>query len=232
MLTQNERVSQTLDLLASGLEAFVEHALQQMYGDEWRRHARASFRDRAGDADAHINWDAHSLLTVMWDQWNAVFRGELGFVERSLVSELREFRNRWAHQEDFNFDDTYRVMDSAHRLLEAVQAPQAAELGKQKRELMRDEIGRESSQSLLLAKFKRKKASDIVVYLMCCVALVIAVVNTLGVRGWVVAMPMACLFLYFAIRVAREKPMLYGPHECPRCGRVIYSQECPYCQMR
>jgi hypothetical protein len=33
----------------------------------------------------------------MWDQWNVVFRKTLGNAERSLVSELRDARNRWAH---------------------------------------------------------------------------------------------------------------------------------------
>jgi hypothetical protein len=34
----------------------------------------------------------------MWDNWNDVFRNVLGHAERSLVSELRDWRNKWAHQ--------------------------------------------------------------------------------------------------------------------------------------
>jgi len=46
----------------------------------------------------------------------------------SPVSELLECRNRWAHQENFSGDDTYRVLDPAGRLLTAVSVPQADEI--------------------------------------------------------------------------------------------------------
>ena len=61
----------------------------------------------------------------------------MGFSERSLVSELRTFRNRWAHQEKFSSDDTDRALDSAARLLTAISAPEADELNKIKMELRR-----------------------------------------------------------------------------------------------
>jgi hypothetical protein len=41
------------------------------------------------------------VLKVMWDQWDSVFRKPLGRAERTLVAELRDVRNRWAHQESF-----------------------------------------------------------------------------------------------------------------------------------
>ncbi len=78
-----------------------------------------------------------ALLKVMWDSWNDVFRQTLGPAERSLVSELRDHRNRWAHQEAFSSDDAYRALDSAGRLLTAVSAPQADEVEKMKMELLR-----------------------------------------------------------------------------------------------
>ncbi|MCX8207303.1 MAG: Swt1 family HEPN domain-containing protein, partial [Methanothrix sp.] len=61
----------------------------------------------------------------------------LGYSERSLVSELRNWRNRWAHQQAFSSDDTYRAIDSTGRLLRAVSAPQAEELERMKMELLR-----------------------------------------------------------------------------------------------
>ena len=73
----------------------------------------------------------------MWDAWNDVFRKTLGQSERTLVSELRDVRNRWAHQNPFSTDDTYRALDSAGRLLTAVSAPQADEIEKMKMELLR-----------------------------------------------------------------------------------------------
>ena len=61
----------------------------------------------------------------------------LGPAERSLVSELRDLRNKWAHQQTFSSDDAYRALDSAGRLLTAVSAPQSDEIEKMKMELLR-----------------------------------------------------------------------------------------------
>jgi predicted AAA+ superfamily ATPase len=82
-------------------------------------------------------WDIALVLSVIWDRWNNTFGKTLGRAERSLVSELRDVRNRWAHQNPFTSDDTYRALDSAARLLTAVSAPQAAEVEKAKMELLR-----------------------------------------------------------------------------------------------
>jgi hypothetical protein len=71
------------------------------------------------------------------DQWNAVFTKTLGRAERSLVAELRDTRNRWAHQEKFSTDDAYRALDSVQRLLGAVAAEGAEEVGRLKKELLR-----------------------------------------------------------------------------------------------
>ncbi|WP_406693623.1 Swt1 family HEPN domain-containing protein [Singulisphaera sp. Ch08] len=61
----------------------------------------------------------------------------LGPAERSLVSELRDHRNKWAHQETFSGNDAYRSLDSAGRLLNAVSAPQADDVERMKTELLR-----------------------------------------------------------------------------------------------
>ena len=83
------------------------------------------------------NMDAAALLRVMWESWNEVYRDTLGHAERSLVSELRDARNRWAHQEPFSSDDAYRALDSTHRLLTAVSSPEAGEVENMKMELLR-----------------------------------------------------------------------------------------------
>ena len=82
----------------------------------------------------------------MWEAWNDVFRRTLGHAERSLVSELRDVRNKWAHQEPFSSDDADRALDSAERLLTAVSAPQADEVRKIKMELRRTRLRRAGAQ--------------------------------------------------------------------------------------
>src|SRR5687768_3220088 len=73
----------------------------------------------------------------MWESWNDVFREVLGPAERGLVGEIRGHRNKWAHQEPFSGDDTDRALDSIARLLTAVSAPQADDVGRMKMELRR-----------------------------------------------------------------------------------------------
>lgn len=109
--------------------------------------------------------DAQVLLAVMWDQWNVVFKETLGKAERSLVSELQDVRNRWAHQEAFSSDDTYRALDSIARLLTAVSAgPEAEELEKLKLELLRvrfDEQRRSEMRKTAVAAVEGKPASGL-----------------------------------------------------------------------
>jgi hypothetical protein len=73
----------------------------------------------------------------MWDQWNTVFKEILGHAERSLVSELRDVRNKWAHRDAFSGNDAHRALDSMARLLLAVSAPEAAEVEQMRMDLMR-----------------------------------------------------------------------------------------------
>jgi hypothetical protein len=83
------------------------------------------------------NQDTQALLAVMWDQWNVVFKNILSQAHRSIVSELRDVRNQWAHQNAFSADDAYRALDSIYRLLGAISAEEAIEVERSKFELLR-----------------------------------------------------------------------------------------------
>jgi predicted AAA+ superfamily ATPase len=139
-ISNHERVGKALDLVKEGLQPFVEREMRSQHAQLWIEEARGAVSEsqshlfkRAGEPQ----WDAASLLAVMWNQWQLVFRKTLGQAERTLVSELRDVRNRWAHQNPFSSDDSYRALDSSHRLMLAVSAPQADELDKMKMELLR-----------------------------------------------------------------------------------------------
>jgi predicted AAA+ superfamily ATPase len=140
-ISNHERVGKALDLVKDGLIPFVERELKAQDAQRWLDIARQSVSDtqeRLFKDGAAPQWDAGSLLAVLWNQWNVIFKKTLGQAERTLVSELRDVRNRWAHQNPFSSDDAYRALDSAGRLLAAVSAaPQADELEKMKMELLR-----------------------------------------------------------------------------------------------
>ena len=139
-ITNYERVGKMLELLTAGLQPFVERELKTTEVPDWFAETKRSLADAQlqllGTPDKP-QWDAAAILVTMWNQWNSVFRKTLGQAERTLVSELREVRNRWAHQRPFSTDDAYRALDSAVRLLTAVSAPQADDVEKMKMELLR-----------------------------------------------------------------------------------------------
>jgi HEPN superfamily Swt1-like protein len=58
-------------------------------------------------------WDVAALLKLMQETWNEVFAKTLGRADRSLVQELRDWRNKWAHQEPFSSDDADRALESS-----------------------------------------------------------------------------------------------------------------------
>jgi len=137
-MTNFERVGKALDLLKTGLAPYVQRELEAEYGTEWIEVASQSL-PRGSDASeaGKPHLDAYALLLIVWDNWHEVFKRTLGHAERSLVSELREVRNSWAHQEAFSTDDTYRALDSSARLLTAISAQEASELRRMKQELLR-----------------------------------------------------------------------------------------------
>ncbi len=234
MSTYRERVSTALDLLTVGLSPYVEEKLRTIHRDNWQRAAKNSFRDdrsRVSSDGKTIVWDAHSLLTVMWDQWNSVFRHDLGHYERSLVSELREFRNRWAHQQTFDFDDAFRVLDSVHRLLVSINAENVAIIQREKADLLESHVAQEVNNQVQKTAFQRNKWWVIVIYAMCC-GLIITHAIMYSNEGSITLISFVLLVFIYLIyqQFKMEAPLLYGPRECSRCHRIVYRKPCPYCQ--
>ena len=153
-ITNRDRVGKGLDLLKTGLAPFVEREFVHLFGEKAIAEISRYFPDdRVLSKKAVAEWDVSPLTKLMWDSWNDVFKRTLGHAERSLLSELREHRNRWAHQENFSSDDADRALDSMERLLAAISSPQSDEVRKIKLELRRltfDELARNE---------KRKSAS-------------------------------------------------------------------------
>ena len=234
MENERDRVSKALDSLTTGLFPFVEREMKAIYHDNWLEAAHSSFRDDRtfGDLKGNVvRWDTHALLTVMWDQWNRVFRHKLGQAERSLVSELRGFRNRWAHQAAFNFDDTYRLLDSAERLLNSVDAEEASFVERDKTDLLRAKFSREARAAYRKTLLMKQKWMDFSIYLICCASIDFVILQYFGLDAWFFALFVIFVFVYLAYqRLVVQAPIFYGPHECPACRKIIYGAKCPYCE--
>ena len=140
-ITNQERVGQALELLRAGLAPFVEREFVNAHRNRAHDMARSYFRPESRlSTDGPINqWDVAALLSVMGFSWNDIFRQTLGRSERSMASELLEWRNEWAHPRGrgFSSEDAVRALDSAARLLTAISAEQASEVEKMRQELSR-----------------------------------------------------------------------------------------------
>jgi hypothetical protein len=146
-MTNHERIGKALTLLSEGLAPFVARECQAKYGEGWVQ--STSRTDPAAVAGKKVSpTDAQFLLKVMWDEWQPVFHNVLGQTDRTYVSELRDVRNRWAHQDTFSTDDAERSLDTMRRLLLAISAPEAAvELDKMRQELRRLQFSEQARQT-------------------------------------------------------------------------------------
>ena len=138
-ITNHERVGKALDLFRNGIAPYVDREIKAAV--QTGALSPQAVKGFLGDpmlADKSIGqFDVSALMKLMWDTWNEVFKRTLSFAQRSLVSEIRTFRNDWAHQKPFSSDDTDRALDSMERLLTATSAAEAEEVRRMKLELRR-----------------------------------------------------------------------------------------------
>jgi hypothetical protein len=137
-LTNQQRVGKALNILREGLGDFVVREFESRFG----ANAQAAAKDRLVADRLRSNkpiqeWDVAALLRLVFDSWNEIFGQVLGHAERSIVSELRTVRDRWAHQENFSSDDTDRALVSVERLLSAISSLQSEVVRTMKLELRR-----------------------------------------------------------------------------------------------
>lgn len=155
--SNRDRVGDIMDALKDGLGSFVLREFRNIYKGDFTREIDAlltsGIYELPRSAFNSIETltaalDVHSILKLMWQRWNEVFREKLGQSERNYISELMTARNDWAHQKAFTNDDAQRVADTATRLLEATGASSQANFTREvMRELRRLSYETEAKQS-------------------------------------------------------------------------------------
>ncbi len=221
-------LAQALQLLAHGMTPFVTERLRAAYGPEWhRRVATAPNSPPAPPADPD-SWDAHTVLLLMWDHWNRAFRHDLTFTERCLVSELREYRNRWAHQQAFTERDTYRCLDSIARLLASVDSPAAASV----EELRRESLHRLHDEELVETRPPERDLFTAGVTAVCGIILAVTVLKFFPTGyAWGFAALTVLVFTRLVLKMLQPITVVTGgPRQCSECSRVYYGNVCPYCE--
>jgi len=127
VVSNRDRIGKMLEQLREGLGAYVEREMRARLGKDY--HTRLVHVGAEPDIAAY--------LKAILDCWQEVFSAKLSPFDRSLVHELLNARNRWAHQDAFVLDDTERALDNASRLLRSVSAPQAEAVDQERQELLR-----------------------------------------------------------------------------------------------
>ena len=134
--SNRERVGDVLDALQAGLAPYVVRQYKARYRDKYLQEMELTLYSSGGgysvsfpdEATALANLDAQACLTLMQQRWKEAFGEQLGQTERNYASELKEVRNKWAHQKgSFVNADAYRAADTATRLLQAIGSPSHAE---------------------------------------------------------------------------------------------------------
>lgn len=141
-ISNHERIGKGLTALRDGLLPGLTKTWEAFYGDDWV--SAVNELDNHPERDPSPE-DVYFLLKGIWNSWHSVFKHQFGHAERNYVSELREARNRWAHNEKFSTDDTYRVLDSVERLLASFAAGESAEeVRTLKQDLLRQQMAEQA----------------------------------------------------------------------------------------
>jgi len=157
MVSNRDRVGRDLDLTAEALETFVAKTLAPHVpaGMEWPVLLRVLDESRGdktrveteyapGDLQCQLRAITEGIGDPEFPFSDALSRGE-----QNLAGELREIRNKWAHHSPFNFDDTYRALDTMERLLRVAGHPAAADKVKADRiDLQRTQIESETRKDV------------------------------------------------------------------------------------
>ena len=142
VMANTERVSRALELLRDGLGPTCEDTWRRSHGDDWLQQVNSKLHKP--DREPSVG-DVAFLLNGIKATWHEVFNHGHGPAVRSLVFEIAEARNRWAHQQSLTSDDTTRALDSMERLLEAFgNAPERGKIRGLRRDLMRQMFDEES----------------------------------------------------------------------------------------
>ncbi|MDX6276667.1 MAG: hypothetical protein QOJ72_795 [Nocardioidaceae bacterium] len=144
-MSNRDRVGTALELLSTALEPFCAQVLRPHLspGTTWTDVLKVKDGEKGGGARVYEPKDVQVQLRVITEKLGALgfpFSSLLSRGQQNLAGELREVRDKWAHQSPFGHDDTYRALDTAERLLRAVNAgSQADEVRKQRQSLQRAE---------------------------------------------------------------------------------------------
>ena len=123
-LNNHEKIGRALEHLRRGLLPLIKSRLALKHIANWQS------RSIHGANRSSEELDVKDCLEIVNRFWDDKYSGpRLGRGERAWVNELiAKVRNQHAHRtapEDISYDDTWRALDTAERLLAAMQSPES-----------------------------------------------------------------------------------------------------------
>lgn len=120
-------VGEALGILIEGLSPFVDRVFAGVLspGVAWPEVLRRKDEAAGRRVGTYRSGDLSLQLRAMTERLGALgypFSGHLPRTAQNYASELRDVRNRWAHNELFTAEQAYRALDSADLLLRAIGA--------------------------------------------------------------------------------------------------------------
>ncbi|TSE16656.1 DUF3320 domain-containing protein [Arthrobacter sp. KBS0703] len=117
-LSNREYVGRALEALAVGLEPYIAAVLAEVApGVAWTKIIQHKDENAGRAAQSYAPTDLSLQLRIMTESMGSLgYPFNLPHDARSHTSELRQARNRWAHNETFDDADTFRALDTAGRL--------------------------------------------------------------------------------------------------------------------
>jgi hypothetical protein len=117
------------EIFTPALEPFIRRQMESRYGSNWLQDAPLGLQ-KYYFAGNDLNWkDPAAVINLLLDQWDKAFftANKLDNRERNWVYEIRNTRNEIKHNNDiFDYDYSFRALDSMERLLSAADAKKAA----------------------------------------------------------------------------------------------------------
>lgn len=125
------------EILTPALQPFIKRKMESRYGANWSQNARRNLADYYFDGN-DLKWnDPAAVIGLSIDQWYEVFfeRNKLDNRERNWLYEIRNVRNEIKHNSNiFDYDYSFRALDSMERFLIAADLQKAAGEVKQLKE--------------------------------------------------------------------------------------------------
>jgi predicted AAA+ superfamily ATPase len=136
-LSNRDRIERMFQVLAPALDDFIASAIGQgdkELGAAWPKLVQAKDEKNGAvgkdysplDPQVQFRILTESNITGNFKKGWYPFDQSLGKVGEGFAIELRDVRNKWAHNESFTDDDAYRALDTGERLLRLIGAAEQA----------------------------------------------------------------------------------------------------------